>query len=292
MEKVDNVANKRPFVMAVWARVVLSIAGFILVLLPISFAINSILGIKGLIPPAYKSDALAICSSVGMLAGVLIVTYLFRKYIDRESYLSLGFSTKGLAKSASLALAVLTGVMILGTVVLYLIGSISIAYSKFSGISLAIYLITFMLVAFNEEILFRGYILSNLMRKLNRFWALTISSILFGLMHSINPNVQVIPIINIILAGYLLGAAYIYTRNLWYPIILHFLWNFVQGPVLGYPVSGISTPNIFTIKPLGAAWVNGGGFGFEGSIVYTVLCLIAIGLIVSYYRRLATSASS
>ena len=86
---------------------------------------------------------------------------------------------------------------------------------------------------FSEELVFRGYLLSNFMESMNKYYALLYNSILFALMHSVNPNFNFIDFINLFLAGLLLGLPYVYTKNLWYPMSLHFAWNFFQGPVFG-----------------------------------------------------------
>lgn len=269
--------------MPVWARIVLSVVLFLLASAPLSVLFFVVSGISEVVPKAYVDEFGILCSSLSMFSGAIAATFILRKYADKKSYYSLGFSVKGFTNSLLLAVGVIVGVMFGGTLFLERVGFISISYRGFDFVSVILYGLTFTCVAFTEEILFRGYILNNLLQKQSKFWALTTSSLIFGLMHSINPNVQVLPIFNIILAGCLLGVAYIYTQNLWYPIILHFLWNFIQGPVLGYPVSGIGTSSIYQVNLTGAGWVNGGKFGFEGSVVCTALCLIAMLLIAGYY---------
>jgi hypothetical protein len=141
------------------------------------------------------------------------------------------------------------------------------------------------IVALNEEILMRGYILNNLMDSMNKYWALLISATIFSVLHGMNPNISFLAIINIMLAGIILGSSYIFTRNLWFPISLHLFWNFFQGPVLGYSVSGMKIDSVFKVTLLGNTTVNGGQFGFEGSIVCTVLLIPAIILTMGYYME-------
>ena len=87
--------------------------------------------------------------------------------------------------------------------------------------------------------------------------------------------------INLLLAGMLLGASYLYTRNLCFPISLHLFWNWIQGPVLGYQVSGNNF--LFTMLKLNMPEknvLNGGAFGFEGSLICTVLMILFTVLII------------
>lgn len=145
----------------------------------------------------------------------------------------------------------------------------------------------FLLVAVTEEMAMRGFVLGRLLDYgVNKFWALLISSLLFSLMHLFNPNFALIPFLNIILAGFMLGASYIYTRNLVFSITAHLLWNWVQGPVLGFQVSGLHfADSCFTLKLSGSSLINGGSFGFEGSLVCTVLLIAITLLLVKEYSE-------
>src|SRR5690606_38179680 len=90
-----------------------------------------------------------------------------------------------------------------------------------------------------EEILLRGIIFRILEEKLGSYIALFISALIFGALHLANPNSSITAAVGLaIQAGLLLGAAYIYTRNLWFPIAIHFAWNFTQSAVFGANVSG------------------------------------------------------
>lgn len=96
------------------------------------------------------------------------------------------------------------------------------------------------LVAFTEELVFRGYMLNNLMQSMNEKTALFASAFIFAAAHSFNAEFNLTAFFNILLAGLLLGINYIFTRNLWFGILLHLSWNFVQGPVIGFKVSGLN----------------------------------------------------
>lgn len=96
----------------------------------------------------------------------------------------------------------------------------------------------YVFVALTEELLVRGYVLSNLMDSMDKYWALVISSVIFSILHGGNPSFGWLPALELFLAGILFGIPYLYTQNLWFPIALHFSWNFFQGTVLGFKVSG------------------------------------------------------
>ena len=101
---------------------------------------------------------------------------------------------------------------------------------------------------------------------------LIILSLLFGIAHAINPNVTIFSIINIVVAGILLSTAYIKTHSLWLSIGIHFSWNFTQGCIFSFPVSGqVSKNTITTLSQTGPEWITGGAFGPEGGILSTII---------------------
>ncbi len=133
-----------------------------------------------------------------------------------------------------------------------------------------------MISGFVEEVLFRGVLFRIVEESLGTWVALAISAILFGLLHLGNPNATLAGAVAIAVeAGVLLAAAYAFTRRLWLPIGIHFAWNFVQGGVFGVAVSGNEIPGLLQGRLTGPAWLSGGAFGAEASVVAVVLCLAA-----------------
>jgi len=131
-----------------------------------------------------------------------------------------------------------------------------------------------------EEIMFRGIIFRLTEEKLGSTIALIVSALIFGLLHLQNKNSSIFSAMSIaIQAGVLLAASYIYSKNLWLPIFLHFAWNFAEAGIYGAVISGnIITKSLFTSKFSGPEIITGGLFGPENSIQATVLCLI-VGII-------------
>ena len=107
--------------------------------------------------------------------------------------------------------------------------------------------------------------------------SLIISAIIFGGLHLINPNSSLISATCVAVeGGFLLGAAYIYSRSLWLPIAIHFAWNFMQSGILGAITSGNEKTNsLLTTLITGAKFITGGEFGPEGTIQAIIFCLIA-----------------
>lgn len=100
-----------------------------------------------------------------------------------------------------------------------------------------------------------------------------------------NPNTSVAGLVNIVLAGILLGVYYIHCRNLWFPIGLHFAWNLFEGPVYGSAVSGNMVTSVFTQEVVGNSQITGGDFGFEASWITTVVIIVATIAIHLIYRK-------
>jgi len=132
-----------------------------------------------------------------------------------------------------------------------------------------------------EELLFRGLMLQAIQKLAGRWMALAITSLTFGAFHLANPGATLWSALAITLeAGVLLGAAFLWRRNLWFAMGLHFAWNALEG-AFGIPVSGLPAAGLFTVTANGSTWLTGGDFGLEGSIVTVILGLaIAIPMLV------------
>lgn len=136
-----------------------------------------------------------------------------------------------------------------------------------------------------EELLFRGLMFQAIDRLGGKPLALAVTSLFFGIAHLGNPGASLWSAFAISLeAGVLLGAAFLWRRNLWFAMGLHFAWNAIEG-VLGIPVSGHSAAGLFTVEVNGAALLTGGDFGLEGSLVPVVMSLlISIPMLIGAAR--------
>lgn len=221
-----------------------------------------------------------------MLVGYLSAAVLVLRWRNLPLSL-LGMSLRGRGKDllAGLGVAVLLYAVGFGTSLL--MGTVGIASVQWVPRDLLGTLLFFLLVAVTEEVMLRGFVLGRMLSAgMNRFVALFLSSALFSAMHLFNPNFALLPFVNILLAGCLLGASFLYTRNLCFPVVLHWFWNWLQGPVLGYEVSGMdSGETLLTLRLTGSDLLTGGSFGFEGSLLCTVLLVVGTLAIVGYYER-------
>ena len=293
-EQMNSNLPKSPLIRQGWLRVLLFCVFFLLVVLGIASIVGVIIVFmkkdeiqKGQaidMKALMMGDFLWLNSLIGLAASFLAVL-LFRKIIDRKTMVSLGFQMNRFFRSSWSGLFLAPAILGAGTLILYFSGHLQWTDINFSASDLFIELGIMAMVALGEEIVFRGYILNNLMESFNRWIALGISAMLFAVVHMMNPNYDFIAMANIFLAGILLGLNYIYTRNLWFAILFHFSWNLFQGPLLGYSVSGIHLPVLLQTELNGDQLLTGGEFGFEGSVIDLALTLITILVLSAVYAR-------
>ena len=143
--------------------------------------------------------------------------------------------------------------------------------------------IIFIFQALLEEILFRGYLMPFFSKVIGIKFTITLLSFLFTCIHLFNPNLDIIGLANVFLAGVTFSLIYCYTGNLWLVGAMHTLWNFILGFIVGSQISGIITYNsvFFSIPVENKDLISGGVFGFEASIVTTIVEL-TISLFVIY----------
>ena len=240
---------------------------------------------------SFDSPVMLILTAFSLL-GSFAALWVATKFIDRKPLLSIGLSVKDKANEMLIGLGFALAFIGGSFLVLWLIGAINI--TGYVGFKPGVFVVSMMLfmAAFDEELIFRGYILNNMMDSTSNRWiALAGSSLLFALLHSGNPSVWStwVPMTELFAAGFILGISYTFTKNLWFPTFFHFGWNFFQG-LFGFEISGInvdswkmisheSTGNVPDI-------VSGGAFGIEGSVITLSCTIICTYLIFKYYNEL------
>jgi len=169
---------------------------------------------------------------------------------------------------------------------LYLKGYVLFEKISFSLIRLTGYLLLLTISAIIEETVFRGLILGNLKESINKYFALAVSSVFFVLIHLLNSGISLVSIMNLFLLGSILGIIFILFDNLWMPIGFHLSWNFFQGPVFGFNISGLKIDGI--LKPIyidNSIKYTGGDFGLEGSFLTTIVSVFFLLAIFFYYKN-------
>ena len=213
------------------------------------------------------------------LVGTLITIWVMMKFVDKKPFYTLGFKNHEIAKDVCKGLFLGFIIMLFGFGILFFLNQIQIQNVFFDVNSIFAGFLLFIFVGITEEVLVRGYILKNLLASFNAYIALFISAFIFSVLHLGNPFINSIGFIQLFVAGLLLGIPYVMTRKLWFSIAFHFSWNFFQGTIFGFNVSGHQNYSIIETKFNSETLWNGGYFGFEGSI----LCLLFQLIVIAYF---------
>lgn len=268
-----------------WKWLLLFVAGFLLFTLLYGFAsLPTGLDEEFRMPLWLLGILCVICSAI-----VLGIYALWWKWTEKRKAADLPMTRLAAHTGLGFGIGILYFALVTGIIALlggYRIGSIT-----FNGDSLARSLFSFLVVAVCEEVIFRGIVFRMIDERWGTVVALVVSALIFGLVHITNDNATVWSSIAIAVeAGLLLAAAYKWSGTLWLPIGIHWSWNFFQGPVFGFAVSGNDTESL--VKPVieGSQWLTGGSFGAEASIPAAVLGLaVAIVFLYCWKRTPDTS---
>ncbi len=227
--------------------------------------------------------------------GIIVSLMLAGRFLDRRAFKDFGFALdrrwwQDLGFGLLLGALLMTGVygveIALGWVTPT--GFFETNSTTFAA-GIWLYIGLFIAVGIQEEVLTRGYWLRNIAEGFNfrhvgpksaLLISYVISSAVFGLLHLGNPNATWVSTVNLMLAGLMLGLPYVLTGQLALPIGLHITWNFFQGNVFGFPVSGsIPGTSYIAIQQTGPELWTGGAFGPEAGLIGLLTMLIGAGLI-------------
>ncbi len=230
---------------------------------------------------------------------VLAVVWLFRRFIDKRSFQSLGFQLSfGWWREVLAGF----GLIILAWAVIF-VATLGFGAAVITGVSwtttdavgilaaLAGGLIINIFVGITEEADARGYMLQNLAEGIKFFPAVLVSSLYFGLLHLLNPGAGIGSTLGIFFAGVLLAMGYYATGRLWFPIGMHAAWNFAEGPLFGFLVSGLNMGGLFHLRITGPDWLMGGGFGPEAGALAVVVEIVLSILLFVWGKRRANGAT-
>jgi len=256
------------------------------------------------------SPALPLVSGVAGLLAAILTVWLAGRFLDRRPFSAFGFHL-GAGWWLDLLFGMVLGALLITAVFLVELGlgwvRVTGAFETYGtnapfAASMLLPTAAFLCIGFYEETVFRGYQLKNAAEGLNYSalgprgavllaWAL--SSVFFAVLHADNPNATPISTLNIVLAGLMLGFGYVLSGELAIPIGLHITWNFFQGAVYGFPVSGFGAfgPTLLTTEQGGPELWTGGSFGPEGGLLIPAVMLLGMSL-VALWTRLRTGKVS
>ncbi len=223
----------------------------------------------------------------GIITSAIVIYAYRRLYSKYEKRVISELSLKNLL--SNICAGVLLGFIYQSLVILCIYLNNSYTIVAINGIGgLLPYFIISVNAAITEEIIFRGIIFRLTEEKTGSYIALLISAAIFGGVHLMNENSTPLAAAAIAIeAGLLLGAAYIYTRNLWFPIAIHFAWNFAQSGIYGASTSGFAMKNgLITANIHGRTLLTGGLFGPEASAQAMIIgLLLSVLLLIISIRK-------
>ncbi len=227
------------------------------------------------------------------LFSFVIILFLFIfwvKVIEKNALSSLGFVKRNWLKY--LGWGIMFSLVQMGVIALVYqvsgIGSFELNELSLEPLLFILGLFPFWLLqGGTEEVATRGWLLTRIAARTNLPLAIVISSSLFGILHMGNAGVTFLSVLNIILDGVLAGLLFIYTDSIWLVVAQHGTWNYVQGNLLGFQVSGTGADaSIFSFTMgSGPDWLTGGTFGAEGSIITTLVLLVSLVIVYRLGER-------
>ena len=215
--------------------------------------------------------------------------YLARRFLDKRSFVSLGLQINKQAL-ADIFIGIAITFVMMGLIYFAEVGAGWLTFKNFAWqaesttnviFGVLTFFVVFIFVGWNEELLSRGYHLQTLASGTNMFWGVVISSSVFGLAHLGNPNATWISAAGIFFAGVFLAYGYLRTGQLWLSIGLHIGWNFFEGVIFGFPVSGLDIYRLIHHQVQGPVLWTGGAFGPEAGLI--VLPALVIGAALIYF---------
>jgi uncharacterized protein len=215
----------------------------------------------------------------------LLLTFVFRRWIDRKSFVSLGLDFNGHLGEAIAGGMLATFIICSSSLLLKATGHLKWMDIIFDSRALFLAFGSILIISFCEELIFRGYILNNLLDSFPGWLALLISSLLFMIFHWTGQSaIGFFSLVNSLIMGLILGLNYIYTRNLWFSFCFHIGWKFLEGPAFGF--SGDESFQTFLQPELnGDANITGGANGLEGSVLLMAVALLSLVALYLFLQR-------
>ena len=227
-----------------------------------------------------------------VLAVAIFVATCVMAKTEKRSVWSYGLSDRRMLTRFSGGMVV--GVLLISAIVGLLWASRLLVFERELLIGAAIWaygalwMVQTLVVALVEESLFRGYILVTLTRGLNFWWAIVITSIVFGAAHAGNPGETPLGLINTAMGGFMLGFSLRLTGSLWWAIGMHTALNWSELYLYGITDSGMlpAEGRLLASHPVGTSVLSGGGMaGPEGSIYFTFAVLAVVGGLWLFWGR-------
>lgn len=242
--------------------------------------------------------ALVSLSTTVAEALVFFVTLFLIVKTSKLALADIGLAKKGALRNV--VIGTCAGVVTLGMVAVAtaMLGGVEITNVfkpeyLVSATGLLVGVVFFALQGTFEELIFRAYLMPHFAKKMGVFWAIAISTLLFTLIHVLNPGITIMPVINLLIASIIFSLIYYIWGNLWLAGLVHGAWNYSQGFILGSLVSGLHLgQTVFVSNPVaGKELLSGGNYGFEGGIITTIVGVVLVIILGSIAKKKAATTT-
>ncbi len=210
--------------------------------------------------------------------GIILVTLLFCKLIQKRKVTTVGFQKPGMWKEYLSGLGIGFVIFSMAVLICVVTGSLKIQglSATFSIGIFVLFLLGYLIQGMAEEVLCRGYFLVSVSRRYPLAVGILANAVFFAALHLFNNGITVLAFINLVLFGVFASLYFIKRGNIWGVGALHSIWNLAQGNVYGIRVSGLQTSCsvLDSEMVLGRELINGGDFGLEGGLAVTLVLVV------------------
>ncbi len=279
-----------PVLLALVLAIVFTFGGQLIGSIPLAF-----LMLFGLLPTGEEPLSAALWMSVFFLltlAPTGLLLWLWVRLVEKRGLSSLGLEKNGALFKLARGLLIGCGLFLFITLLLAVCGCLQPVSSLpgryiISILSVFLVLPAWLFQSSIEELVMRGWLMPVIAVRKSPFWGVLISSSVFAVLHLLNPNISILAVVNLVVAGLLFALVALWEGGLWGACGLHAAWNWTQGSLLGFSVSGFqfSGPALFHLGAQGSSLLSGGAFGPEGSLFTTLVNGAACVVLILLIRR-------
>ncbi len=222
-------------------------------------------------------------------AGIILVTLLFCKLIQKRKVTTVGFQKPDMWKEYLTGMGIGFGIFTAAVLLCVITGSLKIQgmSPSFSIGIFVLFLLGYLVQGMAEEVLCRGYFLVSVSRRYPLAVGIIANAVLFAALHLLNNGITALAFINLVLFGVFASVYFVKRGNIWGVGALHSIWNLAQGNVYGIRVSGIQTScSVLSSEMVaGRELINGGDFGLEGGLAVTIVLVVGTLVLLATRQR-------
>ena len=219
-------------------------------------------------------------------AGVWLMLWAWMRFVDQRPMSCLGLHGPG--SDVWIGVAIAVAILAIDVVTMTASGQVTMSWTSPSAMAMVFIIaaiLLFLVQGCAEEAVLRGYLMQSVAAKWGIPAGLAIQAVVFAALHGANPGTTWVALVNVAGFGLMLGLLVVWRGNLLAAMGFHTVWNWLQGMVLGFDVSGLEFHHsvMTTARVTGSrSWLTGGTFGAEGSVISTiVLAILITGLLVT-----------